>query len=184
MTLLRSRVESPCGDLHLYIDVTDVSGAAIVAILFDVEPGRRDIRDGHDRSCASVGVEDHPLLARASEQLAEYFIGTRTIFDLPLRPSGTAFQRQAWNALLDIPYGSTTSYGEQARRIGKPDAVRAIGAANGRNPIGIVIPCHRVIGANGSLTGYGGGLETKAWLLRHEGAAHEAHSGGQQQLFG
>ncbi len=183
MALLRGRIDSPCGDLHVYVDANVDLSPAVVAVLFDVEPGRRDLRDGHDRAYQSVDIDRHPLLAATAQQLTEYFAGTRTVFDLPLRPSGTAFQREAWNALLEIPYGSTASYGEQARHIGKPDAVRAIGAANGRNPIGIVIPCHRVIGANGSLTGYGGGIETKAWLLRHEGAAHQSHSGGQQQLF-
>jgi len=102
------------------------------------------------------------------EQLAEYFAGTRTAFELPLRLVGTAFQRRVWTALCDIPCGETRSYGELAATIGTPTASRAVGAANGQNPIAVVVPCHRVIGANGSLTGYGGGLPAKRWLLEHE----------------
>lgn len=100
--------------------------------------------------------------------LDEYFAGRRTTFDLPLEPRGTDFQRSVWRALVDIPFGETTTYGMLARRIGKPDAVRAVGAANGANPLPIVVPCHRVIGSNGSLTGFGGGLLVKRWLLDHE----------------
>ena len=106
-----------------------------------------------------------PLLRRAIGQLNEYFAGTRRSFDLPLAPSGTEFQRACWDALVEIPYGETRSYGEQAARIGRPDRARAVGAANGANPIAIIQPCHRVIGADGSLTGFGGGLETKRRLL-------------------
>ena len=104
-------------------------------------------------------------------QLAEYFAGTRTEFDVPLHASGTPFQQKVWDALTHIPYGETTSYGQTAAAIGTPSASRAVGLANGQNPIPIIVPCHRVVGANGSLTGYGGGLETKRWLLAHE-AAH------------
>jgi methylated-DNA-[protein]-cysteine S-methyltransferase len=106
-----------------------------------------------------------PLLARAAEQLREYFAGERREFDLPLAPAGTEFQLACWNALAEIPYGDTRSYGQQADRIGKPDRARAVGAANGANPIAIILPCHRVIGADGSLVGFGGGLETKRRLL-------------------
>jgi methylated-DNA-[protein]-cysteine S-methyltransferase len=106
-----------------------------------------------------------PLLARATEQLSEYFAGERRGFDLPLAPTGTDFQLACWRALAEIPYGETRSYGEQAVRIGKPESIRAVGAANGANPIAIILPCHRVIGADGSLTGFGGGLETKRRLL-------------------
>ena len=113
-----------------------------------------------------VGWErDDELLEPARRQLTEYFAGERTTFDLPLRPAGAPFQLRVWEALLRIPYGETVSYGEIAREIGHPTASRAVGAANGRNPIAIVVPCHRVIGANGSLTGYGGGLECKRALL-------------------
>jgi methylated-DNA-[protein]-cysteine S-methyltransferase len=111
---------------------------------------------------------DHPVLVETARQLGEYFAGDRTEFDLPLRPAGTPFQLDAWRALTKIPYGKTVSYGEQATRIGHPGRARAIGAANGRNPLPIVVPCHRVIGADGSLVGFGGGLEVKAWLLDHE----------------
>jgi methylated-DNA-[protein]-cysteine S-methyltransferase len=101
-------------------------------------------------------------------QLAEYFAGSRQGFDVPLHPAGTGFQLRVWNALRQIPYGATTSYGRTAAAIGHPNGSRAVGLANGRNPISIVVPCHRVIGANGSLTGYGGGLPAKQWLLAHE----------------
>ena len=111
-----------------------------------------------------------PLLEAAARQLDEYFAGTRLEFELPLRPAGTAFQRQAWQALQAIPYGETRSYAQQARAVGRPTATRAIGAANGRNPIAIIVPCHRVIGSDGSLTGYAGGEAVKRWLLAHEGA--------------
>ena len=109
-----------------------------------------------------------PLLQEAARQLTAYFDGTLTDFDLPIRMEGTAFRLQCWQALRTIPYGETISYGEQARRIGNPRAVRAVGGANHHNPISIVVPCHRVIGADGSLTGYGGGVDKKAWLLMHE----------------
>jgi methylated-DNA-[protein]-cysteine S-methyltransferase len=107
-------------------------------------------------------------------QLEEYFDGRRTRFDVAMRLEGSPFQREVWSALEAIPYGETTSYGEIARRIGRPTASRAVGAANGRNPISIIIPCHRVIGADNSLTGYGWGIERKAWLLDHERAASSA----------
>ncbi|MGH8033057.1 MAG: methylated-DNA--[protein]-cysteine S-methyltransferase [Luteimonas sp.] len=113
---------------------------------------------------------DHPTLRAAAHQLAAYFTGDLRTFDLPLAPSGTAFQQTVWRALRDIAYGTTTSYGEIARRIDKPAAVRAVGAANGRNPLPIVVPCHRVIGTDGALTGFGGGLPTKQFLLTLEGA--------------
>ncbi|MBQ3156850.1 MAG: methylated-DNA--[Clostridia bacterium] len=114
-----------------------------------------------------------PLLREASRQLTAYFDGTLTAFDLPLRPEGTAFRLRCWQALQTIPYGETISYGEQARRIGQPKAVRAVGGANHHNPISIVVPCHRVIGANGTLTGYGSGLDKKEWLLAHEKSVRE-----------
>ena len=103
-------------------------------------------------------------------QLAQYFAGERREFDLPLHPAGTAFQQRVWAQLRSIPYGETATYGQTALAIGVPTASRAVGLANGQNPISIIVPCHRVIGANGSLTGYGGGLEAKRWLLSHEAA--------------
>ena len=110
-------------------------------------------------------------IERAAHQLSEYFVGARTEFDLPLDPVGTTFQKEVWFGLARIPFGQTTSYGKQAVDLGRPSAVRAVAAANGRNPLSIVLPCHRIIGADGSLTGFAAGLEAKAWLLRHEGAA-------------
>lgn len=110
----------------------------------------------------------HPILSDALAQLSEYFDGSRTTFSLPLDIEGTEFQQQAWLALARIPYGHTVSYSEQATSIGRPRAVRAIGTANSKNPIAIVLPCHRVIGADGSLTGYAGGMDKKIWLLQHE----------------
>lgn len=111
---------------------------------------------------------DDDVLGEAMEQLRAYFAGALTRFDLPLRFSGTGFQNTVWSALRDIPYGETVSYGELARRIGRPTASRAVGAANGANPLPIVVPCHRVVGADGSLTGFGGGVAAKRFLLRHE----------------
>ncbi|WXB00325.1 methylated-DNA--[protein]-cysteine S-methyltransferase [Pendulispora brunnea] len=128
---------------------------AITAIYFE-----------HDRDTSdSEPAKRHELLDAAEEQLNEYLEGKRQVFDMPLRPSGTEFQRAVYRELLTIAFGETRSYSDIARAVGRPDAVRAVGAANGRNPIAIVIPCHRVIGKNGSLTGYGGGIETKRWLL-------------------
>ena len=116
-------------------------------------------------------------------QLREYFAATRTEFDIPLRPSGTEFQRQVWDALVAIPYGETISYGELAARIGRPSASRAVGLANGANPLPIVVPCHRVVGADGSLTGFGGGLDRKRFLLGLEGAAAGHAVRDQARLF-
>lgn len=119
---------------------------------------------------ACTSAPDHPVLQRTALQLTQYFAGQRRTFDVPLATvAGTPFQQAVWRALQDIPFGSTCSYGELARRIGKPAAVRAVGAAVGRNPLGIIVPCHRVIGASGSLTGYAGGLHRKTALLQLEG---------------
>lgn len=153
-----SRMESPVGDLLLTASRDGLSG-----IYFEGEcpPVKEDWRGGTD--C--------PVLKAARKQLCEYFAGERRTFDLPLAPqAGTAFQRRVWKALEAIPWGETRSYGAIARRIRKPKAVRAVGAANGANPIPIVVPCHRVIGANGKLTGYGGGLWRKRKLLALEAA--------------
>jgi methylated-DNA-[protein]-cysteine S-methyltransferase len=117
------------------------------------------------------------VLADAARQLAEYFAGQRQAFTLKLDVAGTPFQRKVWDALLTIPFGETRSYGEIARQIGSPQARRAVGAANGRNPVSIVAPCHRVIGASGRLTGFAGGLEAKAYLLTLEGAAAVSRPG-------
>ena len=143
--------------------------------LVATDRGLRAVRWRGDETSVELPADmldgsDHPVLARAAAQLTEYFRRERTSFDLPLDLRGTEFQVAAWRALGDIPYGSTRSYGEQAASIGRPKAVRAVGQANGRNPVPIVLPCHRVIGAKGSLVGFGGGLDTKTLLLQHEGA--------------
>ncbi len=127
--------------------------------------------DAHPKPLHQLEIKDdpdHPLLKAAVTQLREYFAGTRTKFDLLLDLHGTEFQIASWKSLADVPFGSTRSYGEQAASIGRPRAVRAIGSANGRNPVAIVLPCHRIIGQDGSLTGFGGGLSVKKWLLEHE----------------
>ena len=140
-------------------------------------------RHGPDETERTAWQQDDAYLADTRRQLAEYFAGTRMVFDLPLdldALGGTAFQRRVWTTLIDIPYGKTISYGELARRIGQPAAVRAVGLANGRNPLSIVIPCHRVIGASGALTGYGGGMERKRMLLDLE-LRHSPHAAKQTQ---
>jgi methylated-DNA-[protein]-cysteine S-methyltransferase len=121
-------------------------------------------------------------VALAMRQLKEYFAGQRRDFDLPLDLRGTAHQQKVWQGLLEIPFGATLTYGELARRIGSPDAARAVGAACGANPVWLVVPCHRAIGSNGSLTGYGGGLWRKEYLLKHEGALPE-RAARQARLF-
>ncbi len=124
----------------------------------------------HKRAPESVGEEHRgePVLLETARQLTEYFAGTRTCFELPLGARGSEFQRTVWEALRGIPFGTTRTYGELARVVGNERASRAVGAANGRNPLSIVVPCHRVIGSNGSLTGYAGGEAAKQWLLQHE----------------
>jgi methylated-DNA-[protein]-cysteine S-methyltransferase len=127
--------------------------------------------DAHPKPLEQLQISDteiHDTVNVAISQLEEYFDGSRRSFDLPLDLRGTEFQVEAWNALAEIPYGHTASYGQQAASIGRPKAVRAIGGANGRNPVAIVLPCHRIVGADGSLTGFGGGIEVKKWLLDHE----------------
>ncbi len=151
-------VDSPIGRLMLTSD-----GMALTGLY--TEPSRK--AQSTDGWAEDAGIK--PLAATA-RQLSEYFAGIRREFDLPLRLQGTEFQTRVWHELLEIPYGVTFSYGQLAKRLGNPNAARAVGLANGRNPISIVVPCHRVIGADGSLTGYGGGLERKCWLLEHEGA--------------
>jgi methylated-DNA-[protein]-cysteine S-methyltransferase len=146
-------IGSPVGPLTLVSSTQGLQG-----VLWSPGPPRSACEDS--RSVA--------ILDAAAAQLDEYFAGSRRSFDLPVDLDGTAFQLQAWQALAEIPYGETVTYGEQARRLGRPAAARAVGAANGQNPLSIVLPCHRVVGADGSLTGYGGGLETKRRLLEHE----------------
>ena len=152
-----TRIDSPLGPL---LAVAEGNGLSVLALASD--------RHRPSPPVDAIEAPRHRLFIALRRQLAEYFAGTRTAFDLPLAPAGTPFQMAAWNALLAIPYGTTRSYAEQAAAIRRPTAVRAIGAANGRNPIAIVIPCHRVIAADGSLGGYAGGLEAKRHLLAHE----------------
>lgn len=143
-------LSSPCGQLKIHADPDAIT--------------RIDFLDQPEPEQPATT----PLLSEASAQLTAYFSGHLRSFSLPLAPQGTRFQRQVWQALQQLTYGERCSYRDIALRLDNPLAVRAVGAANGRNPIPIVIPCHRVIGANGRLTGYAGGLERKAWLLQHE----------------
>ena len=124
---------------------------------------------------------DHRILRQTAAQLDEYFAGTRTRFDVPLDLEGTRFQLAVWQSLADIPFGGTSTYGQQAAALGTPTAARAVGGANGANPVCIVLPCHRVIGANGSLTGFGGGLAVKRWLLDHEASVAAGSDAGDRQ---
>jgi methylated-DNA-[protein]-cysteine S-methyltransferase len=152
MTLTTTTLETPIGELRLVASETGLR-----SVYF---PGPIPALDAEEGTS--------PVLAETGAQLQAYFEGTRTAFSLPVDVRGTPFQRAAWRGLADIPYGQTVSYSEQARRLGRPHAVRAVGAANGRNPLPIVLPCHRVIGSDGSLTGFGGGLDVKRALLDHE----------------
>ena len=122
--------------------------------------------------------DSHSMLDQATRQIDEYFDGRRHAFDLPIDLQGTPFQREVWQQLLKVPFGQTVSYQAIANVIGRPRAARAVGAANGRNPISIIVPCHRVVGSDGSLAGYGGGLWRKEWLLRHEGCPLLSSQGG------
>jgi methylated-DNA-[protein]-cysteine S-methyltransferase len=150
-----ARVDTPIGPLTLV-----GSDAGLRAVLFAGAAPPVD-----------AGAGRHPVLDEAARQLRDWFGGARTTFDLPLDLDGaTAFQRRAWLALAEIPYATTRTYGEQARRLGAPRAARAVGAANGRNPLPIVLPCHRLVGADGTLTGFAGGLDVKRSLLAHEAA--------------
>jgi methylated-DNA-[protein]-cysteine S-methyltransferase len=156
---LWTAIDSPVGQLLIGSD-----GELLTELVF--ERHREGTDPLLDRIRTGNREDDDALLRRAGDQLAEYFAGTRRDFDLPLAPSGSSFQRQVWAELLRIRYGRTVSYGDIARRLGlPPGASRAVGLANGANPISIIIPCHRVIGADGSLTGYGGGLARKRFLL-------------------
>ena len=157
MTTYFSTLDSPIGELLLTGDGERLTGLWM---------------EKHARATQDMTRNDR-VLKQTRDQLAAYFAGERQTFELPFHGQGTPFQQRVWQALCNIPYGETISYGELARRIGQPTASRAVGLANGQNPISIIVPCHRVIGANGSLTGYGGGLPRKQWLLAHEAS----HSG-------
>jgi methylated-DNA-[protein]-cysteine S-methyltransferase len=151
-------IDSPIGRLMLTSD-----GEALTGLYMGTPSKRPDITGDWAQNGTAGPL---PLVAR---QLKEYFAGSRRAFELPLRMQGTEFQRRVWQELIKIPYGETWSYGQLAKRIGSPNGSRAVGLANGRNPIAVIVPCHRVIGADGSLTGFGGGLPRKQWLLEHEG---------------
>jgi len=155
MALTYRTVSTPLGDITA---VADEAGLTQVILA------------GDDGSVLAEATAGGPIVDAAAQQLAEYFAGERMAFDVPLAPQGTEFQQTVWTALGDVPFGTTATYGEIAKAIGQLTATRAVGAANGRNPIPIIIPCHRVIGASGELTGYsgGGGIETKRRLLDHE----------------
>ena len=157
MTYFYKTTETPVGRLKLI-----ASARGLAAILWGNDDPARV------RLSPLAEDENHPLLLETERQLHEYFAGTLERFSLEFDPVGTDFQKEVWQALSTIPFGETRSYGDIARQIGRPAAVRAVGAANGRNPISIVVPCHRVIGANGKLTGFAGGLEIKSVLLQLE----------------
>ena len=145
-------IESPIGSLTLA-----ASDAGLRCLIFGATP----LDD-------AVEAPDHPILTKTEAQLAAYFAGRRTTFDVPLDMVGTPFQKSVWDLLLEIPYGTTTSYGALAEKLGGVGKSRAVGLANGRNPVAIIVPCHRVIGSSGALTGFGGGLDVKAFLLQLE----------------
>jgi methylated-DNA-[protein]-cysteine S-methyltransferase len=152
---LYTTIESPIGELLLVGDGGTLHGLYM-------QDGRKPMKIAPGWAPATAPFAD------VKTQLEEYFAGARTSFDVPLAAEGAPFEREVWHALEEIPYGETVSYGEIARRVGQPTAARAVGTANGRNPIAVIVPCHRVIGADGSLTGYGGGLERKRLLLELE----------------
>lgn len=168
MKACRTILEAPFGRVHLAARAGALTGA-----YFDHE--------AHASAILALPIDDdEPVLALGRAQLAEYLAGARTAFELPLAPDrGTAFQREVWRALSAIPFAARASYAELARAIGRPRAVRAVGAANAKNPLSIFVPCHRVIGSDGALTGYAGGLDAKRWLLEHEArvAARRASRG-------
>ncbi|MGE5194798.1 MAG: methylated-DNA--[protein]-cysteine S-methyltransferase [Deltaproteobacteria bacterium] len=157
-TIFYHVVPSPIGDLMLVSN-----GEALTGLYMSDHRGGPKPEDGWR--------PDEGEFDAVSIQLAAYFAGDLREFDVPLAPHGAEFQKKVWRELCRIPFGKTISYGELARRIGQPTASRAVGLANGRNPISIIVPCHRVIGADGTLTGYGGGIDRKKWLLEHEGSA-------------
>ena len=160
MTLFYKEIESPVGKLKLV-----ASANALVAVLWEHEqPNRVKLNP-------ATLAPQQPILLEAERQLAEYFSGERIQFDLPLEPGGSEFQKRVWQALREIPFGQTRSYLDLAKAVGSSKAARAVGAANGKNPLSIVVPCHRVVGADGSLTGFAGGLDTKAALLALEARA-------------
>ena len=170
-----THILTPVGTLYAMADDSGLSVLDFVERDLPQVPARNEV--------VSVDPADHPILAQTVLELMEYFGGERESFSIPLSPRGTAFELKVWAALSEIPFGETRSYGQQAKAIGAPSASRAVGAANGRNRIAIVIPCHRVIGANGSLTGYGGGMPRKKWLLEHEQAVVRCDPAKRTEVF-
>lgn len=171
-------VDTPLGCLEL------IAGPrGLRAVRFPAErpaARRRDAPSGDVGPAGPGPVDPAACLLEAARQLAEYFAGERTVFELPLDPVGTPFQRAAWEVLRTIPFGRTISYGQQAARLGAPNAARAVGAANGRNPLPVVVPCHRVVGSDGSLVGFAAGMGAKAWLVRHEGIVLPGRGAGRR----
>ena len=165
MTLSCKEMESPVGKLKLV-----ASSNALVAVLWERE------RPNRVKLGTSTLDPQHPILLEAERQLTEYFSSQRTEFDLPLQPDGSAFQKKVWQALREIPFGQTKSYLDLAKAVGSSKAARAVGAANGKNPLSIIVPCHRILGSDGALTGFAAGLATKAALLAHEANASAAIS--------
>ncbi len=154
-TLYFQQSESPFGKIYIY--TTD---QALKAVLFKAWSKANDHK---------IIQQENAIIKNTLKQLSEYFVGKRRQFDLPIDADGTEFQQKVWQTLCEIPFGQSWNYGQLAKAIGNKNASRAVGAANGKNPISIIVPCHRVIGADGSLTGYAGGLAAKEWLLKHEG---------------
>ncbi len=179
MSLGHDLIEMPVGhgyDNRMLLAVADEGSLRELTFFRDPAAARQAVPEG-----AAHRPELAPL-PEVRRQVADYFAGRLRSFDLPLAPRGTEFERRVWEALMDIPYGETRSYAEIARVIGRPDACRAVGRANGRNPIPIVIPCHRVIGSDGSLTGYGGGLDLKRFLLGLEGVQAPPRAADRRQM--
>lgn len=164
MNLIARGIATPIGEMLALVD----HDGALHALPFVDEASAAELATRVAGDAHIVWRADGA--AHVAQQLSEYFAGRRTAFDLPLRPHGSAFQQAVWNALSTIPFGTTASYAELARAIGRPGAARAVGRANATNPIPVVVPCHRVVGARGALTGYAGGVARKEYLLAHEGA--------------
>jgi methylated-DNA-[protein]-cysteine S-methyltransferase len=162
MRLSTTSMTSPVGPLRLF-----ATEGALTGIFLANHKGEPQLE--------ATERDEHPVLRAARRQLEEYFAGERLAFELPLAPEGTDFQRRVWSALGEIPLGVTWSYARLARHLGREGAARAVGAANGRNPLSIVVPCHRVVGADGTLTGYAGGMSAKRWLLEHEQRLRARH---------